>query len=150
VNNSTLLVGGGNASFGYKAFESFVSFDCGGAPSGDYLVAATLTLFQVNSSLEGKRTQVDHIVFEAITGDHWDSVQSPLDTPGIIISRMSISEPKTLSVITSVRTDLLAGRSRTQYRLETVSGDQFQVSTYAEFSSEGSNLPKLHLRFLVP
>jgi hypothetical protein len=147
-NNAELIVGGASGSYTVKILQSYVSFDCNGAPSADYLQSATMTIYQVDSSLEGKHTDVHHLVFPVISGDYWDN--APLDVPGAFTARMSVSEDKVLDVTTSVRTDLKAGRAQSQFRLIPRS-EQYAYTTGVTYGPpDSANPPRLRLRFLVP
>jgi hypothetical protein len=130
----------------------FLSFDCSAAPSRSGLQSATLALSQNLSALEdGDVVAVAHVLFDTVSFAHWSD--RPLDRPGALGPATATLEDKTLDVAASVTSDLVVGRTTSQFRLEMTSNDLSDMSSthFVEFESVVQALrPRLRLRFLLP
>lgn len=156
--------GGGNTAIEIRAGRNsnlitrgFVSFDISSIPGGKTIDLATLRLYQTsitgNPYGVGSSLKVDHLDYGS-TFENADYSASSLSASfGTLTSNASI-EWKDLDVTDRLKTDISAGRTRSQYRLhfaiETIGGDvtgDFANFESADNSTGSGKTPQLVVKY---
>jgi len=156
--------GGGNASIEIRAGRNsnlitrgFVSFDISSIPVGKTIDQATLRLYQTsitgNPYGVGGSLRVDHLDYGSSFENADYNTSSISSNFGTLTGNTTI-EWKDLDVIDRLKSDISAGKTRSQYRLhfatETIGGDV--TGDFANFESANNsagtgNTPQLVVKY---